>query len=75
MTFKTSGDADVTIPNVPAFVGGIERAAAGELGHGCYQSAPARRNNTTTTGAPRAAGAHDQADQDTRDHVLSLGAS
>jgi hypothetical protein len=33
MTFKTSGDAHVTIVDVTAFVWGIERAAAGEFGH------------------------------------------
>jgi hypothetical protein len=33
MTFKTSGDAHVTIVDVPAFFAGIERAAAGEGGH------------------------------------------
>jgi hypothetical protein len=60
---RDRADAHVTVEHVPAFVGGIERAAAGELGHALL-----KRHRTAGTiplpiGALGAAGAHDQADQ------------
>jgi hypothetical protein len=60
-------DAHITIKDVPAFVGGVGRAAAGEFGHGRYQSATAPAEQYHYQLGPGAGGA--------RGYRISVGAS